>query len=260
MSGVGGRHPTPACCCACAHHPPLMLPPLPTHPSLQSQLALQCDRKSPQGLVDSAKLFQASSQPAQHCLPACLPACPADAGVAAAAAAAAPCLARSPRLPPPAARRSSLPHTFTHQPTPPRHATLSRAHQEAAGTFALLRDSACLKVEAPRPLDLTPEAAAMLERLMLAQAQVGGCACVHERRRGCCGCGVVLVGGCHSASPPSTQNTPTHAHTVSPPPPPLSLLGVCPGEGDDGQEEPSGAGSVRWDHLFACLVLCGGRA
>jgi hypothetical protein len=31
---------------------------------------------------------------------------------------------------------------------------------------------ACLKLEQPRPLDLTPEAAAMLEKLMLAQAQV----------------------------------------------------------------------------------------
>lgn len=44
--------------------------------------------------------------------------------------------------------------------------------QEAAGTYAFLRDVACLKLEQPRPLDLTPEAAAMLEKLMLAQAQV----------------------------------------------------------------------------------------
>ncbi|EFN58134.1 hypothetical protein CHLNCDRAFT_141882 [Chlorella variabilis] len=43
--------------------------------------------------------------------------------------------------------------------------------QESAGTFAHLRDAASLKVEQPRPLDLTPEAAAMLEKLMLAQAQ-----------------------------------------------------------------------------------------
>eukprot|EP00887_Chlorella_sp_A99_P006063 scaffold22.g6063.t1 len=47
----------------------------------------------------------------------------------------------------------------------------AKLFQEAAGTFAYLRDVACLKVEAPRPTDLTPEAASMLEKLMLAQAQ-----------------------------------------------------------------------------------------
>jgi programmed cell death 6-interacting protein len=44
--------------------------------------------------------------------------------------------------------------------------------QEAAGSYAYLRDVACLKVESPRPLDLSPECATMLEKLML--AQVGG--------------------------------------------------------------------------------------
>lgn len=44
--------------------------------------------------------------------------------------------------------------------------------QESAGSYAYLRDVACLKVESPRPLDLTPEAASMLEKLMLGQAQV----------------------------------------------------------------------------------------
>jgi programmed cell death 6-interacting protein len=47
----------------------------------------------------------------------------------------------------------------------------ARLFQEAAGAFGELRDSACLKVEPPRPVDLSPECAAMLERLMLAQAQ-----------------------------------------------------------------------------------------
>lgn len=32
---------------------------------------------------------------------------------------------------------------------------------------------AVVQVEQPRPLDLTPESASMLEKLMLAQAQVG---------------------------------------------------------------------------------------
>ena len=49
--------------------------------------------------------------------------------------------------------------------------------QEAAGAFAFLRDEASLKMDAPRPADLGPEAAAMLERLMLAQAQE----CVFEK-------------------------------------------------------------------------------
>lgn len=68
--------------------------------AVQSQLALACDRKTDQGLKESAKFFQ-----------------------------------------------------------------------DSAGSFGYLRDAATLKVESPRPLDLTPEAAAMLEKLMLAQAQ-----------------------------------------------------------------------------------------
>lgn len=51
------------------------------------------------------------------------------------------------------------------------------AVQEAAGAFAFLRDEASLKMDTPRPADLGPEAAAMLERLMLAQAQE----CVFEK-------------------------------------------------------------------------------
>jgi len=43
--------------------------------------------------------------------------------------------------------------------------------QEAAGAFAHLRDHVALKVDTPRPIDLSPECAAMLEKLMLAQAQ-----------------------------------------------------------------------------------------
>ncbi len=41
--------------------------------------------------------------------------------------------------------------------------------QEAAGVFAELRDTVSLRVEAPRPVDLSPECAHMLERLCLAQ-------------------------------------------------------------------------------------------
>jgi hypothetical protein len=57
---------------------------------------------------------------------------------------------------------------------------LPASPQEAAGTFGFLRDSASLKIDQPRPLDLTPEAAAMLEKLMLAQAQVGS----HSQQEG----------------------------------------------------------------------------
>ncbi|KAK9909798.1 hypothetical protein WJX75_007558 [Coccomyxa subellipsoidea] len=43
--------------------------------------------------------------------------------------------------------------------------------QEAAGSFAELRDVVSLRVESPRPVDVSPEAANMLEKLCLAQAQ-----------------------------------------------------------------------------------------
>lgn len=49
--------------------------------------------------------------------------------------------------------------------------------QEAAGSYAYLRDVASVRVEQPRPVDISPECAAMLERLMLAQAQE----CVYEK-------------------------------------------------------------------------------
>ena len=51
--------------------------------------------------------------------------------------------------------------------------------QEAAGVWVLLRDGSSLKVEQPRPIDISPECAAMLERLCLAQAQE----CTFEKAR-----------------------------------------------------------------------------
>lgn len=51
--------------------------------------------------------------------------------------------------------------------------------QEAAGAFAHLRDVAALRVEQPRPVDISPECASMLERLCLAQAQE----CIFEKAR-----------------------------------------------------------------------------
>lgn len=51
--------------------------------------------------------------------------------------------------------------------------------QEAAGVWVLLRDGASLKVEQPRPIDISPECAAMLEKLCLAQAQE----CTFEKAR-----------------------------------------------------------------------------
>jgi len=47
----------------------------------------------------------------------------------------------------------------------------AKKFQEAAGVFGALRDGPSLKVEAPRPVDVGPECAAMLETLCLAQAQ-----------------------------------------------------------------------------------------
>jgi len=51
--------------------------------------------------------------------------------------------------------------------------------QEAAGAFAHLRDVASLRVEQPRPVDISPECASMLEKLCLAQAQE----CIFEKAR-----------------------------------------------------------------------------
>ena len=45
--------------------------------------------------------------------------------------------------------------------------------------WVLLRDGSSLKVEQPRPIDISPECAAMLERLCLAQAQE----CTFEKAR-----------------------------------------------------------------------------
>eukprot|EP00192_Tetraselmis_astigmatica_P021564 CAMPEP_0117665820 /NCGR_PEP_ID=MMETSP0804-20121206/10026_1 /TAXON_ID=1074897 /ORGANISM="Tetraselmis astigmatica, Strain CCMP880" /LENGTH=299 /DNA_ID=CAMNT_0005473283 /DNA_START=175 /DNA_END=1071 /DNA_ORIENTATION=+ len=43
--------------------------------------------------------------------------------------------------------------------------------QECAGALNYLKEHVCMKVEHPRPIDLTPDCASMLEKLMLAQAQ-----------------------------------------------------------------------------------------
>lgn len=55
----------------------------------------------------------------------------------------------------------------------------AKKFQEAAGAFAHLRDVASLRVEQPRPVDISPECASMLERLCLAQAQE----CIFEKAR-----------------------------------------------------------------------------
>ena len=70
--------------------------------------------------------------------------------------------------------------------------------QEAAGSFAFLRDVACIKVESPRPVDISPECATMLEKLMLAQVLCKIWCCV---RRGGWG-GVARGVGCMSLSGP----------------------------------------------------------
>ena len=49
--------------------------------------------------------------------------------------------------------------------------------QEAAGVFGYMRDTAALRVEHPRPVDISPECAGMLERLCVAQAQE----CIYEK-------------------------------------------------------------------------------
>lgn len=44
--------------------------------------------------------------------------------------------------------------------------------QEAAGMFAYLKENEASKVDNPRSVDLSPECLSMMEKLMLAQAQV----------------------------------------------------------------------------------------
>ncbi len=56
-------------------------------------------------------------------------------------------------------------------PTSEPHESILGLAQDAAGVFAELRDVVSLRVEAPRPVDISPECANMLERLCLAQAQ-----------------------------------------------------------------------------------------
>lgn len=68
--------------------------------------------------------------------------------------------------------------------------------QEAAGVFGELRDVVSLRVEAPRPVDVSPECANMLERLCLAQVRpccVCSPQCMHSRVAGSCG----ILGGCN---------------------------------------------------------------
>ena len=43
--------------------------------------------------------------------------------------------------------------------------------------FGYMRDTAALRVEHPRPVDISPECAGMLERLCVAQAQE----CIYEK-------------------------------------------------------------------------------
>lgn len=47
----------------------------------------------------------------------------------------------------------------------------ARGFQEAAGLFKALSEGSALKLDEPRPVDVSPECASMLEKLMLAQAQ-----------------------------------------------------------------------------------------
>lgn len=50
-------------------------------------------------------------------------------------------------------------------------AHVENTHKESAGCFALLRERDAVRVDVPRPVDVSPECCTMLEKLMLAQAQ-----------------------------------------------------------------------------------------
>jgi hypothetical protein len=53
-----------------------------------------------------------------------------------------------------------------------RHTSAVLVLQEAAGAFGMCKDTESMKVDNPRPVDLSPECCALLEKIMLAQAQV----------------------------------------------------------------------------------------
>jgi hypothetical protein len=59
--------------------------------------------------------------------------------------------------------------------------------------FAHLRETEAPKVDAPRPVDITPECCVLMEKLMLAQAQVGG-ASFQKGGLASCSFGLSLVG------------------------------------------------------------------
>jgi hypothetical protein len=59
--------------------------------------------------------------------------------------------------------------------------------------FAHVKEHEASKIDNPRPVDLTPECLSMMEKLMLAQAQVRACAVnVNSCRQVCIGTSYVL--------------------------------------------------------------------
>lgn len=119
--------------------------------AIASQLAVATDRTTDAGVKEAARLFQASV-PRTSRLVSTEPFCCCD-----------HCIRRK--------HRSFSKHRGSEQLQAPlrAHQRLLAHAQEAAGAFAFLRDEASLKMDTPRPHDVGPEAAAMLERLMLAQ-------------------------------------------------------------------------------------------
>jgi len=113
-----------------------------------TQMALAADRGSDAGLKEAARRFQArrGARAGPRPRPRCRQGVPGHTAPA--------CWPRS------RAVRSEGPRRQR-----------ARRRQEAAGMFGELRDNASLRVEAPRPVDIGPECAGMLERLCLAQAQ-----------------------------------------------------------------------------------------
>jgi hypothetical protein len=64
-------------------------------------------------------------------------------------------------------------HAAAWNATRMRHHSLGNP-QEAAGLYAHLREHEANKLDAPAPVDVSPECCGLMERLMLAQAQVRG--------------------------------------------------------------------------------------
>jgi hypothetical protein len=184
--------------------------------AVMSQQALQTERGSSDGITQACKLFQARRATA------CSPASPPPPR---------PTLGLRQLLPGatlsvtnPAAVLMCVQHQKHMNPRPP---------QEAAGMFDYLKEHEANKVDAPVPVDLNPECCALMEKLMLAQAQVRRPP-AGPRGLPCCIYREEIAPAVRARAPlTASQCVTTHCHPLTPTP-----AGVCVPQSADGPDEP----------------------